>query len=144
MLRIKEINVTDAQVCFLLDSESLQLWSYEQWKSQLNRKHVKTLAIYRFKKLVGVCVFELIIDEAELHYIAIHPEFTRKGFGKMLFVDFLKRIEENNIKKIFLEVSSKNLSAINFYESFNFKTERIRKKYYKDGTDAILKTKIIC
>jgi len=144
MVRIKEINVTDAQVCFLLDSKSLQLWSFEQWKSQLSRKHVRSLAIYRFKKLVGVCVFELIIDEAELHYIAIHPEFTRKGFGKMLFVDFLKRIEKNNIKKIFLEVSSKNLSAINFYESFNFKTERIRKKYYKDGTDAILKTKIIC
>ena len=144
MVRIKEINVNDAQLCFLLDSESLQLWNFEQWKSQLNRKHVRALAIYRFKKLVGVCVFELIIDEAELHYIAIHPEFTRKGFGKMLFINFIKRIEKNNIKKIFLEVSSKNLSAIKFYESFNFKTERIRKKYYKDGTDAILKTKIIC
>ena len=144
MVQIKEINVKQAEVCFLLDSESIRLWSLDQWERELNRKDVRALAIFKEENIIGVCVFQLIYDEAELHYIAIHPKFLRRGFGKVLFSEFINISEKYFIKKIFLEVSAKNLSAINFYESFDFKTYRVRKNYYKDGSDAILKAKIIC
>ena len=55
----------------------------------------------------------------------------------------IKRCKELNIKKIILEVSETNDAAINFYNHFNFFTVGIRKKYYKDGSDAFLKEKFL-
>ena len=46
-----------------------------------------------------------------------------------------------NVNKLFLEVSCKNITAEKFYDRFNFFTVGIRKKYYKDGSDALLKEK---
>ena len=144
ILNIKEINESEAKDCFLLDSKSLKLWSLAQWKIELKKKDIQAIALYIEKKFIGVCVFQFIFDEANIHFIAILPQFTKRGYGKMLFTKFLNISKNNNIKKIFLEVSSKNFPAIQFYESFNFITVGIRKKYYKDASDAILKTKIIC
>lgn len=54
-------------------------------------------------------------------------------------INFCKK---KNIKLINLEVSSKNLTAIQLYKSFDFKEVGVRKKYYKDS-DALLYTKYI-
>ena len=144
MLRIKEISEKNAKECFVLDSKSLNLWSIEQWKNELITSKNKAIALFKDEKIIGVCVFQIICDEAELHYIAIHPKYLRKGFGNMLFSKFISFSKKYKIKRIFLEVSAKNHAAINFYEAFDFKTISIRKKYYKDGSDAILKVKVIC
>ena len=144
MANIKEINVDQAKLCFLLDSKTINLWSFIQWEETLKRKEVYSYAIYKGEFIVCVCVFQIISDEAELLYITIHPKFTRRGFGKILFENFLNISEKKNIRTIFLEVSSKNKPAISFYKIFDFKTINIRKKYYKDGSDAIIKAKLIC
>ena len=54
-------------------------------------------------------------------------------------INFCKK---KNIKLINLEVSSKNLTAIQLYKSFGFKEVGVRKNYYKD-CDALLYTKFI-
>ncbi len=50
--------------------------------------------------------------------------------------------KEKNINIINLEVSSKNLTAIELYKTFDFKEVGARKNYYKD-CDALLYTKSI-
>ena len=55
----------------------------------------------------------------------------------------IKICEELNIKKLILEVSETNYAAKNFYNHFQFFTVGIRKKYYKDGSDALLKEKFL-
>ena len=41
-------------------------------------------------------------------------------------------------KNIILEVSQNNEIAKKLYEDFNFRDMAIRKKYYQDGSDAII------
>ena len=53
----------------------------------------------------------------------------------------IRECEKLNIKKLFLEVSQKNIIADNFYRKFDFLTVGIRKNYYKDGSNALLKEK---
>ena len=53
----------------------------------------------------------------------------------------LKKCEKLNIKKLLLEVSETNSIAEIFYTKFNFLNVGIRKNYYKDGSNAILKEK---
>ena len=46
-----------------------------------------------------------------------------------------------NINKLLLEVSHTNAIADKFYSRFDFSTVGIRRNYYKDGSDALLKEK---
>ena len=48
----------------------------------------------------------------------------------------MPEIQKQNISEYVLEVRVSNYSAINLYESFKFKTDGIKKKYYKDGENA--------
>ena len=49
--------------------------------------------------------------------------------------------EKLNIDKLILEVSQSNYKAEKFYSRFDFSTVGIRRNYYKDGSDALLKEK---
>ena len=53
----------------------------------------------------------------------------------------IEQCEKLNINKLFLEVSQTNFTAEKFYSRFDFSTVGIRRNYYKDGSDALLKEK---
>ena len=59
----------------------------------------------------------------------------------MLFL--IQRCEKLSVNKLFLEVSHTNLTADKFYSRFDFSTIGIRRNYYKDGSDALIKEKIL-
>ena len=82
-----------------------------------------------------------MIDEAQINYFSVIDRFQRNGFGSYLMFYLIRKSDELKVKKFFLEVSVINSAAINFYAKFNFETVGRRKKYYKDGSDALLKEK---
>ena len=56
-------------------------------------------------------------------------------------VSIINLLRDQSEKKLFLEVSNTNTAAEKFYSSFDFSTVGIRRNYYKDGSDALLKEK---
>ena len=141
MTLIKEIKSDNSKLCYEFDSTTIKLWSQNQWQKELENDFVTTIGIYLNNKLLGLCVFQKIYDEAEIRYLSIHPYFKRRGLGKKLIYKIFKECKNENIKRIFLEVSLNNKQALSFYDYLGFKTINIRKKYYKDGSDALLKEK---
>jgi len=55
----------------------------------------------------------------------------------------IKHCEKLNVNKLFLEVSQSNVKAEKFYASFDFFTIGIRRNYYRDGSNALLKEKTL-
>ena len=143
MVFIKEIDHKEFELCFELDSNTINLWTKRQWESELKKGGVKTTAILLGKEIIGIYVINLIIDEAQINYFSIKKTFRRKGYGSYLMNYLITQCEKLNIKKLLLEVSETNSSAEFFYNKFNFLTVGRRKNYYKNGTDAILKEKIL-
>jgi len=141
MIIIKEIHSKNSKRCYELDLKSIKHWNQKQWKNELEKDYVTAMGIYSKNIILGICVFHKIYDEAEIRYLSVHPSYKRRGLGKRLIYKIFKDCKDNNIKRIFLEVSLKNKQAISFYDYFDFKTINIRKKYYKDGSDALLKEK---
>ena len=143
MLSIKEITKEDVGLCFELDSKTISLWSIKQWEEELIKKGVKVFKLSLLNDVIGICAIQLVIDEAQINYFSVNQKFRRKGFGSY-FMNYLINIcKELHIKKIILEVSETNNAAINFYNHFNFFTVGIRKTYFKDGSDAFLKEKLL-
>ncbi len=143
MLSVSEITIEDLLLCFEFDSKTISLWSTNQWEEELKKKGSKVFKLSLLNKVIGICAIQLVIDEAQINYFSVNKEFRRKGFGSYLMRYLIKRCEELNMKKIILEVSEINDAARNFYSHFQFFTVGIRKKYYKDGSDALLKEKIL-
>ena len=88
-----------------------------------------------------MCVFQVVLDEAQINYFVVDQNFRKKGFGSYLMNSLIKHCEKLNVKKLLLEVSRNNVIGQKFYSSFDFPTVGVRKNYYKDGSDALLKEK---
>ncbi len=141
MIKTKEINSINSRSCYELDLKSIKHWNQNQWENELEKDYVTAIGIFSNNTILGVCVFHKIHDEAEIRYLSVHPSYKRRGLGKKLIYKILQECKNENIKRIFLEVSLKNKQALKFYDYFGFETISIRKKYYKDGSDALLKEK---
>ena len=84
-------------------------------------------------KVIGYIFGFKIIDEFHINNLAVHPLYLRKNIATKL-ISYIS----NKINIIYLEVSSNNIIAQKCYESLCFKLVGKRKKYYKNGQDAIL------
>ncbi len=141
MISIKQIHEKDIDLCYELDLKTISLWSKLQWEKEFKKEGIKIYGISITNLLVGICVLQVVLDEAQINYFAIKNEFRNKGFGSHLMNYLIKVCEKINVNKLQLEVSQNNITADRFYSRFDFFTVGIRKKYYKDGTDALLKEK---
>ena len=141
MISIKQINEKDIDLCYELDLKTISLWSKQQWEKEFKKEGIKIYGISITNLLVGICVLQVVLDEAQINYFAIKNKFRNKGFGSHLMNYLIKVCEKINVNKLQLEVSQNNITADRFYSRFDFFTVGIRKKYYKDGTDALLKEK---
>ena len=141
MISIKQINEKDIDLCYELDSITISLWSKEQWANEFKKDGTKIFGLLIKNLVIGICVFQVVLDEAQINYFVVNHKFRKKGFGSYLMNNLIKKSEELNLKKLLLEVSQSNVTAKRFYSRFGFYTVGMRKNYYKDGSHALLKEK---
>ena len=141
MLSIKQINQKDIDLCYELDSNTISLWSRKQWVNEFKKDGTEVFGLSFSNLVIGICVFQVILDEAQINYFVVNPKFRERGMGTYFMNCLLKRLEKLNISTLLLEVSQNNVAAEKFYSSFDFYTVGMRKNYYKDGSNALLKEK---
>ena len=141
MISIKNINEKDIDLCYELDSNTISLWSKKQWVEEFKKKGNKVFGLFVSNLVIGICVFHVVLDEAQINFFVVNNKYRNKGFGSYLMSFLIKYCEKFNINKLFLEVSQANVIAQGFYSRFNFSTVGIRRNYYKDGSDALVKEK---
>jgi ribosomal-protein-alanine N-acetyltransferase len=92
---------------------------------------------------IGFITYSLTNYDADIESVFVLPEKRRLGVAKLLYDSAEESIKKENIEKIFLEVKNTNLSAQALYKKCGFLELSIRKKYYPDGSDAIVMVKEI-
>ena len=141
MISIKHINEKDIDLCYELDSNTISLWSKKQWSNEFQKEGIKVFGLLFSNFVIGICVFHVILDEAQINFFVVNQKYRKKGFGFYLMSFLIRQCEKLKIKKLLLEVSQSNVAAEKFYSRFDFFTVGIRRNYYKDGSDALLKEK---
>ena len=79
--------------------------------------------------VVGFCILQPVLDEANLLLMAIHPSQQGKGLGYQLLDQSIAMLKYDPIQ-IFLEVRESNQAAIALYEKADFHQIDLRKNYY--------------
>tara|TARA_A100001388_G_scaffold234968_1_gene188400 strand:+ start:1141 stop:1581 length:441 start_codon:yes stop_codon:yes gene_type:complete len=143
MISIKQIYEKDIELCYELDSNTISLWSKIQWASEFKKEGIQIFGILLSNLVIGICVLQVVLDEAQINYFAVRQKYRKRGFGSYMMNHLIMHCKKQNINKLLLEVSQKNIIAVNFYDKFEFSTVGIRRNYYKDGSCAFLKEKIL-
>ena len=113
-------------------------WKYETFLSSFDVGH-KGLICKHNGEIIGFIIFSPISPEAHILSISVIKKIQSKGVGSLLLRSMLDQCKAMNYKKIFLEVRTSNLQAINFYQKFGFIKDAIRDNYYTDNSeDALL------
>ena len=86
------------------------------------------------KTLVGYSILDRRVSgEAELHNIAIIPNYRGKGLSSLLMDKIISDAGDSSV--IFLEVRASNVAAIGLYKKYGFTEIGKRKNYYKNPPD---------
>lgn len=89
--------------------------------------------------VIGYGGMWLIINEAHITNIAIHPKYRRMKVGTKILMSMMElAYRELEIKKMTLEVRKSNLIAQTLYEKYGFQIKGTRKKYYDNKEDALI------
>jgi ribosomal-protein-alanine N-acetyltransferase len=89
--------------------------------------------------VLGYGGFWLLVDEAHIATIAVHPEWRGCGLGELLLLSMLDRGRELGARLATLEVRVSNHRARQLYQKYGFYAEARRRRYYTDNNeDAIL------
>ncbi len=92
-------------------------------------------------RIVGMLVLWVIVDEAHIATIAVHPDYRRQGMGEHILRETLKAARTDGAVRATLEVRAGNAAAQEMYRKFGFEVVGSRPRYYKDNNeDAILLT----
>jgi ribosomal-protein-alanine N-acetyltransferase len=91
--------------------------------------------------VIGMAVVWIVVDEAHIATIAIHPEFRGNGYGKKLLAETLRQSIQRGAILATLEVRENNGLAQQMYKNFGFTAVGRRLHFYKDNNeDAVIMT----
>ena len=91
------------------------------------------------QNIVGALVIWLIVDEAHIATIAVHPGYRHRGIGRRLLAEGLLQAAERGAAKSLLEVRAGNTEALHLYYGLGYKAVGLRPNYYQaEQEDALL------
>ncbi|MBP7692941.1 MAG: ribosomal protein S18-alanine N-acetyltransferase [Anaerolineales bacterium] len=92
------------------------------------------------RQVVGYAGLWLVVDEAHINTLAVHPAWRGRGIGEQLLVALLAHARERSARTATLEVRVGNVTAQRLYHKYRFIEVGRRPRYYRDGEDALLMT----
>lgn len=114
-------------------------WSKESLYYELEQNlFAKYLVVECEEKVIAYCGLWVIMDDAQITNIAVHPDFRGMKIGEGLLTFSLQLSKEMGAKRLSLEVRVSNHIAQSLYTKLGFEAGGIRKRYYTDNQEDAL------
>lgn len=121
------MHAADLEQVVVIEQLSAQSpWSLKQFEQSLDDTKVLVTA----DRIIGFVVIASILDEAEIHNLAVHPDHQGLGLGSALLDDALAQLPRDT-NLMHLEVRASNFPAIRLYLQRDFVQVGVRRDYYK-------------
>jgi ribosomal-protein-alanine N-acetyltransferase len=90
------------------------------------------------ESIIGFAGLWLMVDEAHVTTIAMHPDYRRRGLGEFLLMSLIEIAYTIGAKWVTLEVRVSNITAQNLYQKYGFREAGVRRRYYSDNHEDAL------
>jgi ribosomal-protein-alanine N-acetyltransferase len=146
-LTVRPMGLEDIPSVRSIDRLSFALpWPESSYQYELNGSRVSHMLVAEADstarpEVVGYLGFWLIVDEAHISTLAVHPDWRGRGVGRLLLRCGLNHAADCGARLATLEVRRSNQAAIQLYGEFGFAIVGRRPRYYRDNDeDALLMT----
>jgi len=106
--------------------------------SLLPNRPVVTASSPELASIIGFAGLWLMVDEAHITTIAMHPDFRQHGLGEFLLVSLIDTAYSIGARWVTLEVRVSNFVAQNLYRKYGFRQAGVRRRYYSDNQEDAL------
>lgn len=143
-MQIEKVNLDDLDKIMKMEKEAFKSDSFskETMKKLILQStlFLKLIKKHDKQKLLGfIIIIQDDLDRLNIINFLINKKYQNKGFGSYLLTKTLEIVKKiNGIKKIVLNVKTKNRAAIKLYEEFNFRIIREIENYYRNQENAYL------
>lgn len=141
-MRIRPMELTDIDKVHMVDVASFSApWKKETYEHEVNTNEYAHYFIVETDEgnVVGYVGLWLILEDAQITNIAIHPKYRGYKIGEKLFGFAMQYAMNEGAKRLSLEVRVSNIIAQQLYRKFGLVPGGVRKGYYPDnGEDAIV------
>jgi ribosomal-protein-alanine N-acetyltransferase len=140
VVRIRPLCAQDVDAVYEMEKRCFAMpWSKESILHDLNEN---VCARYLVLTVDGVLAayagMWLIIDEAHMTNIAVHPDYRRRGYGEQILRALMALAQENLMGLMTLEVRRSNAAAQALYHKVGMIDVGYRKRYYEDNKEDAL------
>jgi ribosomal-protein-alanine N-acetyltransferase len=144
-ITIRHMQIGDVEQVVQIDQLSFTLpWPRSSFRYEVTENKASRLWVTEVIKagqpvLAAMLVCWIILDEAHIGTIAVHPDYRRQKIAEQMMTRAFEELKNEGVKQVFLEVRRSNEAALTLYRKMGFIEDGIRKRYYKDNQeDAIL------
>ncbi|MEW6584223.1 MAG: ribosomal protein S18-alanine N-acetyltransferase [Nitrospirota bacterium] len=113
-------------------------WPAEAFVGEIYKKYSCSKVAVFEGSIIGYICTSHHFHEANILDLAVHPDHRRRGVATLLMNEAIKELKTKGCVFLYLKVRVSNTGARKFYESFEFKVEGFRKKYYDDPEEDAL------
>lgn len=115
-------------------------WPHDAFVNELtNNPNARYVVVVHQNRIIAYCGMWIIIDEAHITNVAVHPLYRGKKIGLGLMIKMMNVARMFHAKSMTLEVRPSNTVARNMYTKLGFREHGVRKRYYSDNNeDAII------
>ena len=114
-------------------------WSRESFEKEIaENKCARYLVAEREGRVIAYAGMWLVIDEAHVTNIAVHPAYRGKGYGERVTRALMGMASKLGMTWMTLEVRRSNLVAQSLYRKLGFIDVGYRKRYYEDNQEDAL------
>lgn len=136
---VRRMNLEDLDGILEVENQSFSIpWSRRMFEDELFNPKACYFILESSGKVVGYIGVWKILDEGHITNVAVHPDYRRKGFGRLLIGTLIENARDWGLVALTLEVRVSNTPAISLYESFGFYSAGTRKRYYSDNNEDAL------
>lgn len=115
-------------------------WPTEAFVTELTvNQHAKYVVAVKDRIVVAYCGMWIVVDEAHITNIAVHPGYRGQKIGEKLMRQMMGLAVLLGADRMTLEVRPSNTVARQLYQKLGFEEHGRRKGYYSDNNeDAII------
>ena len=134
---IRRMKLEDVPAIHEIDTLSFTLpWSERSFRYEVTENLVSRGWVVEVDgRITAMLVLWLIVDEAHIATLAVHPNFRRQGFGEKILIHALRAAQAEGARRAFLEVRAGNTAAQSMYKKYGFEVAGVRPRYYRDNNE---------
>jgi [ribosomal protein S18]-alanine N-acetyltransferase len=144
---VRELEWTDLPTLAAMEQALFadDAWSEQTWRAELAGRPRRDYVVARADDaIVGYAGLDVSGDVADVMTLATSPAQQRKGIGRLLLDDLVRRAAARGCDSLILEVRADNEAARNLYERNGFHVISVRRRYYQPGdVDALVMRRLL-